>query len=120
VQNRADSGSGHGWSGAQVMFWNGEVSEDFVSDAPQGAMNWVVGVVGPEGDGQWVPEEPPGVQESLGEPVRPRSLYLQQLADRLGDDAVERITTAAQREGTIWDDLEDWAGEDTPPWREGP
>ena len=114
VQNRADSGSGHGWSGAQVMFWNNEVTGEFVSDAPPGAMNWAVGVVGPEGDGQWVPDEPPGIQESLGEPVLPRSLYLQQLADRLGDDAVLNITTEAQRAGTLWDDLADWAGESRP------
>ena len=119
VQNRADSGSGHGWAGAQVMFWNGEVSEEFVSDAPPGSMNWVVGVEGPEGDGQWVPEEPAGMQESLGDPVQPRSLYLQQLADRLGDAAVERITTDAQREGTIWDELAGWAGDGPPPSRSG-
>ncbi len=116
VQNRADSGSGHGWSGAQVMFWNGAVSEDFVSDAPPGSMNWVAGLVGTEGDGQWVPGEPPGIQESLDEPVLPRSLYLQQLADRLGDGAVEGITTAAQRGGTIHDELADWAGDGPPPW----
>ena len=117
VQNRAWSGGGHGWSGAQVMFWNGEVSEEFVSDAPPGAMNWVVGVVGPEGDGQMVPGEPPGIQESLGAPVLPRSLYLQQLADRLGDGAVAQITTEAQRSGSLWDDLADWAdaGAPTPP-----
>ncbi|MFH1468126.1 MAG: hypothetical protein ABIO70_27315 [Pseudomonadota bacterium] len=114
VQNRADSGSGHGWAGAQVLFWNGEVSEEFVSDAPPGSMNWVVGVVGPEGDGQWVPEEPPGLQESLGEPALPRSLYLQQLADRLGEGAVAQITTEAQRAGTLWEELADWAGEGTP------
>lgn len=114
VQNRADSGSGHGWAGAQVMFWNGEVTREFVSDAPLAAMNWVVGVVGSEGDGQWVPAEPPGHQESLGVPVLPRSLYLQQLADRLGDDAVEAVTTAAQREGRVWADLRDWGGEGPP------
>ncbi len=120
VQNRADSGSGHGWAGAQVMFWNAAVTGEFVSDAPPGAMNWVVGVVGPEGDGQWVEAEPPGIQESLGEPVRPRSLYLQQLADRLGDSAVSQVTTSAQLSGTIWDDLEDWAGEGPPPHRSRP
>jgi hypothetical protein len=120
VQNRADSGSGHGWAGAQVMFWNSVVSDEFVSDAPQGAMNWVVGVVGPEGDGQWVPDEPPGLQESLGEPVLPRSLYLQQLADRLGDVAVEAITSEAQRDGTLWDELADWAGDGPPSARSTP
>jgi hypothetical protein len=117
VQNRADSGGGHGWSGAQVMFWNAEVSREFVSDAPPAAMNWAVGVVGPEGDGQWVPAEPPGLQESVGAPVLPRSLYLQQLADRLGDGAVEAVTTAAQREGRVWAELSSWAGEGPPPHR---
>lgn len=116
VQNRADSGSGHGWSGAQVMFWNDDVTDTFVSDAPPAAMNWVVGVTGDEGDGQWAPEEPPGIQESLGSPVAPRSLYLQQLADRLGADAVVQVTTEAQRDGRIWDALSDWAGAGPPPW----
>ena len=74
-------------------------------------MNWAVGVKGDEGDGQWVPGEPPGLQESLGANVSPRSLYLQQLRDRLGPEAVVTVTLPAQREGTVWDALSDWAGE---------
>jgi hypothetical protein len=35
VQNRKDYGSGHGWSGAQVLFWNPEVPS-LISDAPTG------------------------------------------------------------------------------------
>ena len=38
VENRHDSGSGHGWSGAQVLFWNG-LAEAIRCDAPRGAMN---------------------------------------------------------------------------------
>ncbi len=116
VQNRQDSGSGHGWAGAQVLFWNGVVTDHFVSDAPPAAMNWVVGLVGDEGEGQWAPEEPPGIQESLGTPVTPRSLYLQQLADRLGEAAVEAVTVPEQRQGPIWEPLSAWAGEGAPDW----
>jgi hypothetical protein len=116
VQNRQDSGSGHGWAGAQVMFWNNEVTDHFVCDAPPHAMNYAVGVVGTLGEGQWAPEEPPGIHESLGTPVQPRSLYLQQLQDRLGLAAVETITVPAQLQGTIWVQLADWAGDGTPSW----
>ena len=36
-----DSGSGHGWAGAQQMLWNSEL-EEFVLQAPPFAMNWSV------------------------------------------------------------------------------
>ncbi|MEZ4431462.1 MAG: hypothetical protein R3F65_03555 [bacterium] len=110
VENRADSGSGHGWSGAQALFWNA-LAAGVRCDAPIGAMNWTVGTGGAEQDGQWVPAEPPGWWESVGEPVEPRSLYLQQLADRLGPDAVRAVTTPEQRAGRIWGRLAAWAGE---------
>jgi len=111
VENRGTSGSGHGWSGAQVMFWNGE-AEGVRCDAPPGAMNWSVGTTGAQQDGQWVGEEPPSPHwESRDGAVEPRSLYLQQLADRLGVAAVAQVTTAAQRDGRIWDQLAAWAGE---------
>lgn len=41
----------------------------------------------------------------------PRSLYLQQLEDRLGPEAVEAITIPEQRYGRIWDQLSEWGGE---------
>lgn len=110
VQNRQDSGSGHGWAGAQVMFWNAKASS-IVCDAPKGAMNWAVGPVGDKTEGQWAPEEPFGWWESEGTVVEPRSLYLQQLSDRLGPDAVKAVTVPAQRSGRIWSALRDWAGE---------
>ncbi len=110
VENRADSGSGHGWSGAQTLFWNATAKE-IISDAPIGAMNWVVGTAGQEAEGGWVPEEPDGWRASLGDPLNPRSLYLQQLQDRLGADAVRAVTTEAQRNGRIWGQLAAWAGE---------
>jgi len=110
VQNRKDAGSGHGWAGAQVLFWNADASE-LICDAPTGAMNYAVGCVGARTQGSWAPEEPFGIWESLGANVQPRSLYLQQLQDRLGPAAVMAVTVPAQRTGEIFDALRSWAGE---------
>jgi hypothetical protein len=110
VENRQDSGTGHGWSGAQVLFWN-STAEGLRSFAPTGAMNWVVGTMGAQQPGQWTTEEPLGFYESHDRPVEPRSLYLTQLRDRLGAAAVRAVTIPAQREGRIWNRLLGWAGE---------
>ncbi|HEY8943607.1 MAG TPA: hypothetical protein VIM73_05065, partial [Polyangiaceae bacterium] len=110
VQNRKDWGSGHGWSGAQVMFWNSE-ADQIISDAPAGAMNWVVGGIGTKTEGSQAREADFGIWESHGSHVSPRSLYLKQLEDRLGPGAVSLVTTPAQRSGDIYDDLERWAGQ---------
>jgi hypothetical protein len=105
VQNRKESGSGHGWAGAQTMFWNciSDVSE-FKVESPLGAMNWGIGCSGlvQTGAGFW---------ENWKTPVTPRSLYYQQLQDRLGSTAVLNVTIPEQRQGTaIWPLLISWAG----------
>ncbi|TNE83914.1 MAG: hypothetical protein EP330_31200 [Deltaproteobacteria bacterium] len=110
VENRQDSGSGHGWSGAQTLFWNA-VADGIRADAPRGAMNWTVGSMGTQQEGGWTTAEPFGWWESHGTPVDPRSLYLQQLQDRLGSSAVEAVTLPSQRDGRIWGELATWAGE---------
>ena len=104
VWNRGNSGSGHGWAGAQTMFWNIEsYGGEFRVDSPLGAMNWGIGCIGRDqtGEGYW---------ESWGTHVEPRSLYLQQLKERLGNTAVENITIPEQQSGTIYDLLDKWAG----------
>ncbi len=111
VQNREDSGSGHGWAGAQTMFWNIEAAADIIVDAPQGAMNWSVGAVGTISDGSWAPDEPVGIVESHDAHVVPRSLYLAQLEDRLGSSAIDAVTIEDQRQGDIWGLLNGWAGD---------
>ncbi|RMG70960.1 MAG: DNRLRE domain-containing protein [Bacteroidetes bacterium] len=103
VQNRGSSGTGHGWAGAQTLFWN--VSGTTIKvESPLGSRNWGIGCAGTsqEGNGYW---------EQWGNHVLPRSLYLQQLADRLGPEAVEQITIPAQLAGNIYELLEAWAGE---------
>jgi len=110
VQNRTTSGSGHGWAGAQQMLWNGRYDE-IVLQAPPGAMNWAVGNTGTRISGSFSPSEPDGIFESAGNNVTPRSLYLQQLEDRLGAGAVNNVTKAVQRSGTIYTQLETWRGD---------
>ncbi|MBE9599071.1 hypothetical protein [Pedobacter sp. MC2016-24] len=105
VQNRKAMGSGHGWAGAQTMFWNCKSSNyDIKVESPAGAKNWGIGCIGPQKNGA-------GYWESWGAHVLPRSLYIAQLSDRLGSTAVNNITTAAQRNGSIYDLLKNWAGQ---------
>lgn len=99
VQNRGASGTGHGWSGVQTMFWNTHsYQSDVKVESPIGARNWGIGIVGQKqvGAGYW---------ESWGTHVLPRSLYLAQLAERLGAAAVNNIATPEQLQGNIWDSL---------------
>ncbi|WP_337661303.1 hypothetical protein [Erythrobacter sp. Alg231-14] len=110
VQNRTTSGSGHGWAGAQQLLWNSELDE-YVLQTPPFAMNWAVGIVGTRIDGSFSPDEADGIIESAGTRVAVRSLYLQQLEDRLGNQAVTNITIPQQRSGVIWNALSAWAGE---------
>lgn len=83
VYDRGYMGSGHGWSGAQKVFWNC-TAEDIRNANPPTAINWAIGCTSGKhtGDGWW---------ESPSQPVEPRSLYLQQLEDRLGKKAVEAL-----------------------------
>ncbi|WP_156172336.1 hypothetical protein [Aurantiacibacter marinus] len=110
VQNRANSGGGHGWAGAQQMLWNSALDE-YVLQTPPFAMNWAAGIVGTRIRGSFSPDEPDGIMQDMGGHVAVRSLYLQQLQDRLGAEAVGNITLPAQRGGRIWDKLSDWRGE---------
>ena len=109
VQNRATSGTGHGWAGAQVLFYNAEAN-NIICDAPKGAMNWAVGCKGSKSQGKWAPGEPYGMWETQGKHVSPRSLYLSQLELRKGKAAVDSVTTPGQRAGAIWSMLSAWAG----------
>lgn len=114
VQNRTGSGTGHGWAGAQMVFWNCEANS-LICQTPKAAMNFAIGCVGFQARGSFAPREPFGFWESLGVPVTPRSLYYQQLEDRLGGQAVTTVTTPGQRQGNIWNALSTWGGEGEAP-----
>jgi hypothetical protein len=111
VKNRESSGTGHGWAGAQTMFWNCRY-RSMICDAPRGAMNWVVGSTGRKLASSRSPYEAFGWWESHDKPVKPRSLYLQQLQDRRGAKAVAAVTIPAQRGSSIDRAISLWAGKD--------
>ncbi|MEQ8706426.1 MAG: DNRLRE domain-containing protein [Phaeodactylibacter sp.] len=104
VQNRGTSGSGHGWAGNTTMFWNLlSYTSEIKVESPKGGKNWGMGCRGLQqsGAGHW---------EHWNTAIQPRSLYLQQLQDRLGAEAVENITIPEQLTGDIYALLENWAG----------
>jgi hypothetical protein len=93
-RNRGSMGSGHGWTMGWGVMWNC-VAKDYVVQNPPGAMNWMIGCVGenkgmpqPFGEG---PSLPKGIEDSSGVVVTPQSLYLTQLAERLGTGVLKAI-----------------------------
>ena len=83
--NRHSSGSGHGWAIGWGIAWNCTVKYLQVQ-TPPGALNLAIGCTG----------EPHKTfsQEAFlspNKPVTPGSLYLAQLRERLGDEAVKNI-----------------------------
>ncbi len=87
LMNRLNMGSGHGWAGANYAAWNTEGT--LVAHQPPTAQNWSIGHIGKKDNGG--NRGPDGFWDSYGEHVEPRSLYLQQLKDRLGEGALLRI-----------------------------
>lgn len=111
--NRGWYGSGHGWSGAQIVFWNCSAPVIMVMQPPT-AQNFAIGSNGLIND-KWTQKGRMntikainGVSQSsfqdkglvsvgdgwielADQTVHPKSLYYQQLKDRLGMAAVQNI-----------------------------
>jgi hypothetical protein len=87
-----------GWAGANTVFWNCEGS--FLVQKPPTAQNFSFGHLGVNAVVFNIPLQDPtkenGHIESIDKHVMPRSLYLTQLRERLGDAAVRQIATATQ------------------------
>jgi hypothetical protein len=85
--DRSWMGSGHGWCAANSVIWNC-VGDLINCESPPIDNNWVIG-------GKKLYAKPgyhtPASYEHSGQFVAPQSLYLQQLKDRLGQAAVDRI-----------------------------
>ena len=88
VQNRGNSGTGHGWAGAYMAVWNCKASTFRVRNPPT-AKNWLVGSIGTIGASSGpVGADPAGTYDSsgpsgTGKAVHTRSLYYGQLQQRL-------------------------------------
>jgi hypothetical protein len=88
-----------GWAGANIVFWNCE--GDFVVQSPPTAKNYSFGHIGIAAVIFNIPLQdygaPKGHIESLDTHVTPRSLYLTQLKERLGMEAVKNVTKDGQK-----------------------
>lgn len=104
VQDRAGSGHGHGWAGANMIFWNCEAKNFAVQGLWASSTNYAIGCIGEKVPGWFgqgskeqykktgrkpvgeIPmdyeERPDGVWISQGKHVEPASLYLYQLEQR--------------------------------------
>lgn len=98
--NRGEMGSGHGWTIGWSVIWNSDANE-LVAQLPPGSVNWVIGsrgqrrrqpmpIMGARGADKG-PDRPEAIYDSWDKPVQPRSLYVQQLIDRLGQQAAKNI-----------------------------
>lgn len=92
--NRGVAGSGHGWTMGWAVAWNCAAGA-YVIQQPPGAMNWAIGCIGERVKTaryfDTAPLLPEGAFDSHGTPVAPQSLYLAQLQERLGSQAVKNI-----------------------------
>lgn len=96
VQNRWNNGTAHGWSGANYTLWN--CTGKFIVSQNPLAANYLFGQSDAADRLPFVMDEvdPGNVpnfkahEQSTGRAVLPKSLYLQQLEERLGTQAVER------------------------------
>ncbi len=127
ASNRGSSGTGHGWAGAQMIFWNCK-SRYVIVMKPPTAQNFAIGN-GSQGKScsgtgeEWYSEK--SIQNSINylngtsqnnfqytgslhvgdgfiefsdAVVSPKYLYYQQLCDRLGEEAVKNVTTRTQQQ----------------------
>ncbi len=92
VQDRSNSGSGHGWAGVNQVLWNCSAKEMIVQSPWVTGSNYAIGCRGEKMGGSLNPIAPDGVWEGLGETnLEIESLYEAQLKDR-------GITTTKLRE----------------------
>jgi hypothetical protein len=85
-RNRGTAGSGQGWTTGWSVAWNVITPFFLVSEAP-GTDSWCIGCIGTE----TTSSDPNGIYDSLGTLVTPDSLYLEQLRERLGNQALANI-----------------------------
>lgn len=91
MRNRGNSGTGHGWAGANQLAWN--CSADSMNiQRPPTAQNWAIGCLTPNhsGDGYW---------ENHNTPTFPTSFHAAQLSDRL-NRAVPGLLVHEESSGT--------------------
>jgi hypothetical protein len=85
VQDRDYQGTGHGWAGSQIMFWNCKANRIIIQSPQSHHTNWAIGCTAPtiSNVGQWVTRAW-GVVESNNNPIKAiPSLFVAQRNERL-------------------------------------
>jgi F5/8 type C domain len=104
--NRGSAGSGHGWTMGWAVAWNC-LAKTYVIQNPPGAMNWAIGCIGKREQTARLfdtsPILPEGVYDSYEIPVTPQSLYLAQLQERLGEQALHNIGYSSNSKNELTD-----------------
>jgi hypothetical protein len=94
LMNRGIMGSGHGWTTGWSVAWNC-TAKSFVIQRPPGTVNWAIGCNGAQETAPMPfrkgPMLPQGIIDASNMPVAPASLYLAQLRERLGAQALANI-----------------------------
>ena len=75
IRNRGNSGTGHGWAGANQVLWNCKAAEIKVENPPT-AQNWAIGCIAEKHSGD-------GYFETFGTKAVIKSLYEAQVKDKL-------------------------------------
>jgi hypothetical protein len=92
--NRGVAGSGHGWTMGWAVAWNC-IARTYVIQNPPGSANWAIGCIGARQQTARLFDSTPllaeGHFDSHGVSVAPQSLYLAQLTERLGRQALQNI-----------------------------
>ncbi|MES2418831.1 MAG: discoidin domain-containing protein [Bacteroidota bacterium] len=92
--NRGIAGSGHGWTMAWGVAWNC-IAKNYIIQNPPGTVNWAIGCIGTKEQTARLFDSQPiiadGNFDSHGKPVAIQSLYLAQLAERLGSNSLKNI-----------------------------
>lgn len=82
LMNRGADGEGAGWSAANSVLWQCDASK-ISCENPPGAQNWAFGCWGEfAGDGVW---------REANSTIKPVSLFVAQVSERLGKDAAEQL-----------------------------
>jgi hypothetical protein len=100
VQDRGNSGTGHGWAGVNQVFWNCRGSSSVCQSPWASGLNYNIGFQGYK-DAGWNTGRPDGEWEGQNVPgLLPSSLYEAQLNDRTKDmryfsliSGLEQVTT---------------------------
>jgi len=68
ARNRGNFGTGHGWGGANFVFWNTVADTNIIQNPPT-AQNWLIGAIGSVIEETRFGPQPSGNYDSIGSPI---------------------------------------------------